>query len=82
MPGYPDVRNEDEAQTIVSWCWEVARSRWHYIWQDRNFNQPDREEIIFTAEDINKKLLELSFERKAEIDALIADKDALSVVNY
>ena len=56
--------------------WSIA---WHYIWVDRNFNQQDREEIIFTAEDINKKLLELSFERKAEVDALIAENDALSV---
>ena len=28
----------------------MARARWHYIWVDRNFDQPDREEIIFTAE--------------------------------
>ena len=64
---------------LLSWCWEVARARWHYIWQDRNFDQPDREEIIFTAEHINSQLLTLSFNRKAEIDALIADNDALSV---
>ena len=79
VPGYPGTRSKDDAEKIVSWCWEVARSRWHYIWVDRNFNQQDREEIIFTAEDINKKLLELSFERKAEVDALIAENDALSV---
>ena len=79
VPGYPDTRSIDEAQRIVTWCWEMARSRWHYIWVDRNFDQPDREEIIFTAEAINSQLLSLSFERKAEIDALIAEKETLSV---
>ena len=43
-----------------------------------DFDQPDREEIVFTAEHINSQLLTLSFERKAEIDALIAEKDVLS----
>ena len=79
VPGYPGTRSNDDAQRIVTWCWEMARSRWHYIWVDRNFDQPDREEIIFTAEHINSQLLTLSFNRKAEIDALIADNDALSV---
>ena len=79
VPGYPDTRSNDEAQRIVTWCWEMARSRWHYIWVDRNFDQPDREEIIFTAEHINSQLLTLFFERKAEIDALSVDRrlDAL-----
>ena len=54
VPGYPDMRSHDEAQRIVTWCWEMARSRWHYIWVDRNFDQPDREEIIFTAEHISR----------------------------
>ena len=78
VPGYPGTRSTADAEAIVSWGWEVARSRWHYIWQDRNFNQPDREEIIFTAEQINSRLLTSSFARRTEIEVLIAENDELS----
>ena len=78
VPGYPGTRSTADAEAIVSWGWEVARSRWHYIWQDRNFNQPDREEIIFTAEQINSHLLTSSFAKRTEIEALIAADDELS----